>query len=307
MTQLSATSVEATPPPAGVPARFSAMVYDCDHLHGKLTCRGLERQGFRCDYSYRPSGVRARLQGGAYDLILIDLREAKAEQVKVAGDAFAYRRRAKILAIVSPGANEIVSALLAYGVDEIVTEGDGSDPETLGGKAASLLEIEAWRQEAILSQRGTPMGKLLESIEQALLERSGAVQRRIGDPFGIVSMPSSFREAIANGVERARRERSGAGANSDNRRRSERESVCLTAAAIPLDELGNPSGDAFAVMIGDVSMTGARLAHTRPVTQQWHALQWRCASIADKTVTVGAEIVRCDTVGRFYEIGARFV
>lgn len=300
-------SVGATPPPSGEPARYCAMVYDCDRLHGKLTCRGLERQGFRCDYSYRPAGARARLQGGVYDLILIDLREAKAEQVTVAGDAFAYRRRAKILAIVSPGADEIVSALLAYGVDEIVTEGSGSDAETLGAKAASLLEIEAWRQEAILRQRDSPLDKLLESIEQTLVERSAAVQRRIGDPFGVVTMPSSFREAIANGVERARRERSGSGASSDNRRRSARESVCLTASAIPLDEFGKPSGDAFAVVIGDVSMTGARLAHTRPVAEQWHALQWRCATIADKTVTVGAEIVRCETIGRFYEVGVRFL
>ncbi|QDV72871.1 PilZ domain-containing protein [Botrimarina mediterranea] len=301
----STVGVEASQPPSDEAATYRALVYASDSLQGKLICRGMERLGFRCDSVCRPTGARARLQGGCYDLILIDLRDARAEQVSVAGDAFAYRRRAKIMAIVSAGAGEMVKSLLAYGVDEIVT--DPIDAESIGVKASSLLEIESWRQEAILRQRDVPLGKLLETIEQSLIERSAAVLRRIGDPFDSLGMPSSFREAIANGAARARQERSGGEEGGANRRRSARESVCLTASAIPLDEFGKACGDPFAVVVGDLSLTGARLAHTRPVSGHWHAMQWRCATVAERTVTVEAEVVRCETIGRFYEIGVRFL
>lgn len=300
----SPVSVEASLPSLG-DARYCAMVYASDRLHGKLTCRGLERQGFGCDFAYRPTDAQARLEAGKYDLILIDLRDSRADQVAVASAAFANRRRAKIMAIVGPGAGDVVKTLLACGVDEVVTE--TPDAETLALKALSLLEIEAWRQEAIRSQSNAPIGKLLDEIETLLLKRSAEVLRRIGDPFEPLDMPSSFRQALLTGAQRARQDRSGKIEEGPDRRRSERESVCLTASAIPLGEDAQVCGDPFAIVVGDVSMTGARLAHTRPVTAPWLALQWRCATVVGKAVTVEACVVRCETVGRFYEIGARFV
>lgn len=301
------SSEELNAPGAAAAGRYEAIVFDSELLHGKSVCRGLERSGFKCDLTYRPADAIAKLESHSYDLILLDVRYSRADQVKVAAAAFAHRRQAKIMAVVAPDAVDVVKTLLSYGVDDVNI--DVGDTDILGAKALSLLEIDAWRRRSPAGPRAETEESpeaLLGRVERLLLGKSPEVLQRIGDPFEPAAMPSSLREAIGRCVERARMMRSGASDGGRNRRQSDRESVCLTATAIPLDESGKACCDPFAVVLGDLSMTGARLAHTRPITAKRLALNWRCATVAGKSVTVEAAVVRCETVGRFYEIGVRF-
>lgn len=285
---------------------YRALVFNSELLHGKVTCRGLTASGFDCDFSYKPADAIAKLEAGRYDLILIDLRKSGAEQVRVAAAAFANRHDAKIMAIIAPGSREIVRTLLAYGVDDIATD---SDTDLLGIKALSLIEIDAWRKQTLAEHESHDVDEepdSLEKIEKSLLRQSAGVREKLGDPFAPAEMSSSLRESITLCVERARRMRTGPSEGGRDRRMNERESVCLTATAIPLGADGMPCSDPFAVVVGDLSMTGARLADTRPIAAKRIVLHWRCATIPDEAIAVQATVVRCETVGRFYEIGVRF-
>jgi CheY-like chemotaxis protein len=287
--------------------RYRAFVFDSEILHGKLVCRGLELSGFRCDLTYRVAEAIAKLEERSYDLILIDVRYSRADQVKVAAAAFANRHQAKIMAVVDPSAGEVVKTLLSYGADAIIA--DVEDTSILGVKGLSLLEMDQWKWQTpagpLSATKDSPEA-LIEKIERRLLQKTPDVLRRIGDPFEPASMPSSLREAIGRCADRARSLRSGAAVSGHNQRQSVRERVCLTASAIPLDATGKACCDPFAVVLGDLSESGARLAHTRPIAAKRLALNWRCVTIAEESVTVEAAVVRCETVGRFYEIGVRF-
>ncbi|TWT95178.1 hypothetical protein Pla108_33200 [Botrimarina colliarenosi] len=290
----------------GGASRGKSLVFDSKILRGSVASRAFAAQGIGSDVVHRPELAIERIRGGKYDLLYLDLRQPDAMHFKVAATAFARRNGAKVLAALSPDSGQEVLRRLDQRLDGAFV--DPIDAELLGAKAAALLprnRLVPVENEAV----APPVeGEELCLIETTLLRRSATIQQRLGDHLISDSMPSSLLESLSKCVERARHRRleNEQQHGQGNRRLDERLPVDVVASAVLLRPNGEPCGPAFPVLVGDLSMTGARLAHTRSIGNQRLALRWRSLTIPNAWIAVESEVMRCETIGRFYEIGVGF-
>jgi len=91
---------------------------------------------------------------------------------------------------------------------------------------------------------------------------------------------------------------------SHDRREHARHNFTITVEVQQLDVDFKPRGEPFAAVTRDLSAIGIGLLHTRPV-QSKHLQVTIKASDGPKRLTV--EVLRCESIGRFYDIGAKFV
>lgn len=89
------------------------------------------------------------------------------------------------------------------------------------------------------------------------------------------------------------------------RRASRRVPVVVPAAAMPLDDDLQPRGTSFAAITRDLSTTGLRLFATRAASSQFLAVE--LAPPSGQNVQVVLQVLRCNTIGRFYEIAGQIV
>ena len=93
-------------------------------------------------------------------------------------------------------------------------------------------------------------------------------------------------------------------APSHDRRGHPRHNFTVQVDVQQLDDDFKPSGEPFEAVTRDLSAIGIGLLHTRPV-QSKHLQVTIKASDGPKRLTV--EVLRCESIGRFYDIGAKFV
>ncbi len=110
-------------------------------------------------------------------------------------------------------------------------------------------------------------------------------------------------EAIAAFVERViRHSKYYEGPDS---RTEPRYAVRLRVAAVPVDEDLQKIGEPFVAVSRDISGSGIALYHTRDISERFLALELS-APAGDKTYVL-LEVLRCRTVGLFYEIAGKFI
>lgn len=109
-------------------------------------------------------------------------------------------------------------------------------------------------------------------------------------------------EAIAKFIRKRLVERSYDG---HERRRSERYSIVAPAVAMPMDEMVQPAGEAFMVVVKDISTAGVALVSTRAVNAKFLAIELCAAS--GETMQLLVHVLRCQIIQRFYEIAGQFL
>jgi len=89
------------------------------------------------------------------------------------------------------------------------------------------------------------------------------------------------------------------------RRAHSRRSIATPVTAVPLDDHFLPAGEPFIGMAHNISRGGIALIHTRSVTVAHLGVEL----VLDDTAPIRAviQVVRCRTVGLFYEIAGPFV
>ena len=90
----------------------------------------------------------------------------------------------------------------------------------------------------------------------------------------------------------------------DDRRIGRRHLMVLPVVLQPLDDDLQPSGEMFAAVSRDISVTGIGLIHTVPVPRKRFNLRMNLAS---EDVNLLTEFVWCKALGPFYYIGGRFL
>jgi hypothetical protein len=102
-------------------------------------------------------------------------------------------------------------------------------------------------------------------------------------------------------AERVNRE-----ADEDVERRADpRRAIAAPVATIPLDPFFLPAGEPFTGMAHNISAGGIALIHTRSVATPYLALELTLDSATEMRVVI--QVVRCQTVGLFYEIAGPFL
>jgi len=101
----------------------------------------------------------------------------------------------------------------------------------------------------------------------------------------------------------ARRIASGLGPSHD-RRGHPRYHFTVAVDVQPLDEEYNPSGERFVAVTRDLSAVGLGLLHTKAVKAKFLRVTIQLAD-EDKQLTI--EVLRSEPIGRFWDVGGRFV
>jgi len=138
-----------------------------------------------------------------------------------------------------------------------------------------------------------------------LAERCSAKVVQHVRPAGIRFDKSNLRqptEAIAKFIRKRLDDRSYEG---HERRRAERYCIVAPAVAMPMDEMVQPAGEAFMVVMKDISTSGIALVSTRAVNTKFLALELCAAS--DENMQLLVHVLRCRIIHRFYEIAGQFL
>ncbi len=89
------------------------------------------------------------------------------------------------------------------------------------------------------------------------------------------------------------------------RRTARRHRVAIPVLAVPLDDDLQPAGDSFAAVTRDISSRGLALYHNRAVESPYLAVE--LADHEGQKLEAAVEVLRCEPVDSFYEIGGKFV
>ena len=92
----------------------------------------------------------------------------------------------------------------------------------------------------------------------------------------------------------------------DDRRTTQRRAVTVPVTVIPVNQDLEPTGEAFMAISRDISTDGMSFIHTRNVNDEYLALELVSRDGGDE-MQVLMKVLRCETVGRFYEVAGRFV
>ena len=84
-----------------------------------------------------------------------------------------------------------------------------------------------------------------------------------------------------------------------------RHGAMVVAAAVPLDDDLQPAGKLFKIVTRDISTRGICLIHPQPIIHQH--LKMKIPMPNGSQVNVIVEVMRCQPIGEFYEVGGRFV
>jgi hypothetical protein len=95
------------------------------------------------------------------------------------------------------------------------------------------------------------------------------------------------------------------GAVEDERRQSRRFQIALPVPAIVIDEQNNPVGEPFMVMARNISGNGIALVHVAPVDAQRLVIE--LTTVPGEKTQLVVEVQHCRGLGRFHEIGGRFL
>jgi hypothetical protein len=87
----------------------------------------------------------------------------------------------------------------------------------------------------------------------------------------------------------------------NERRRSERVPTATEVGVVPLNAIYSPSGESFSALVSNFSQQGLALINTRTIDAAFIAIAM--PSSGPRSMQVIAEVVRCNSRGRFYEIG----
>ncbi|WP_197525660.1 PilZ domain-containing protein [Pseudobythopirellula maris] len=288
-------------------ATYSALVYDDDPRRRAVTCEALERVGFSCRGSGRTAEAKKLMHGVDHDLAVVDVRAAERRQLAVLAAAVARAPGAKTVAITNAGNPDLMRKLFAYGVDEVAIA--PIDMSGFAMKALSLFEIDRWRAEL-----STPLGAespqdLLRRIEKTLLSRSdelGGCYDAVFDQEGDAGEPPL---GIYEFIESYNSPRSASGSlwlrTTGEQREFARVTTRTSTENVPVTKHGECAGEGFRAILCDISEAGALMIHTRAVPLTNLAMRWYCVT-KNLRVTVPAHVVRCESIGRFYEVGVRF-
>jgi len=88
-------------------------------------------------------------------------------------------------------------------------------------------------------------------------------------------------------------------------RRSPRHKLTAEVRVQPVDRHFEPTAAAFMAVTRDISTDGIGLMHDRAVRDKY--LWLRLKTPGGKLMNVVVEVVRCRPLGKFYDIGGRFV
>ena len=89
------------------------------------------------------------------------------------------------------------------------------------------------------------------------------------------------------------------------RRASRRLPVVVPVVAMPLDDNFRPRGTTFAAITRDLSTTGISLISTRAAGSRFLAVE--LVTPAGQKIQVVLQVLRCNTISRFYEIAGQLV
>ena len=91
----------------------------------------------------------------------------------------------------------------------------------------------------------------------------------------------------------------------EEKRSSQRTSLCLAAAAMPMDAHRKTKDVAFMVLVQNISDGGIAFTHIQPIKEPYVALElW---APGDERLKVMVRILRRRAVGQFHEIAGEFV
>ena len=85
----------------------------------------------------------------------------------------------------------------------------------------------------------------------------------------------------------------------------ERHGKMIVVTAVPLDDDFQPVHKLFKVVARDISTRGVGLIHSTPIVHQH--LKMKIPMPGGGFADVVVQVVRCEPIGDFYEIGCRFV
>ncbi|MGM0486615.1 MAG: PilZ domain-containing protein [Planctomycetota bacterium] len=89
------------------------------------------------------------------------------------------------------------------------------------------------------------------------------------------------------------------------KRSRERYPICIPVVALPLDEKFRPVGDPVVSMSRNLSTDGIALIHNRALKPKYLILE--LSSNDGTPIQMVLEVLRCRSVGRFFEIAGRFL
>lgn len=135
-------------------------------------------------------------------------------------------------------------------------------------------------------------------MKEALREISPKI---MFDESSIERMPSAVVEFVERAIENM--EIDGLHAN---RRAHPRFGLSHAVIAMPVNGKHQPLGSCFEAFGRDLSAGGMALVHTRAVREQLLALQITLPNGA-KPIRMIGKVTRCRPLGRFYDIGVKFV
>lgn len=90
-----------------------------------------------------------------------------------------------------------------------------------------------------------------------------------------------------------------------SRRSLTRVPVAANVILVPLDDDYVPNAGCFGAVTRDVSTSGMRLLATRAV--QCRFIQVEFSQAGKERIRVVLQVLRCNTLGRFYEIAGQFI
>ncbi len=93
--------------------------------------------------------------------------------------------------------------------------------------------------------------------------------------------------------------------NGSDRRADRRYTLGVAVRVFPVDESMENLGEGFLAVTRDISLSGAALYYTQPVSERILALEFATSSgKANRTLM---EVLRCRPLGPLFEIAGRFV
>lgn len=121
------------------------------------------------------------------------------------------------------------------------------------------------------------------------------------DSSNVVRAPAAVVDFVRRTIEQLR-----PSSCAYEKRAQRRFDVNIPALFVPLDPDFHAVGLPFEALVRDISAGGLGIVHTRAVTETHLAAKLMMPNSAAMMKMIG-EVIRCRPLGRFYDVGLRFV
>lgn len=289
----------------------SILVVDDEPIIRKQLSRALHSVGLACDCAVDGDDALQKVAGHRYAMVITDLRMPERNGHALAVELLHQVNRPRIVALTGVIEPRLADDLIARGVDEVVFK-----PVNYFDFATRMKRLLKGAQAAQEIARGAAPAIPAASNNLAAnrnnaseMKRQELETRLLQSPPGNDWVVTALRwidwyrfpnptEELRDFLQRL--SRSFPYDLVSDRRRAPRIKMHEVAVALSLDEHQRPAGAPFKLLVRDLSPQGIGLVHSKPLSGRL-GLVWNTR--AKDRVVVECDIVRCQGLGEFFDIG----